>query len=102
MRNKTVRGRVLEKWLRVTATLAWEIGGSHCCKQDARGSYEMVKAKIVTSNFEVKSIMLTCAPTTGKTALEKAKFISKTLEHMANGNARVMEILQSKIQAIGW
>lgn len=58
----------------------------------------MVKAKIVTSNFQVKSIMMTCAPTTGKTALEKAKFIAKTLEHIANGNNRVMEILQSKIQ----
>ena len=68
--------------------------------EDGRGPYEMVKARLVMADFEVKNILVDIAPTGGKkTAVDKSRMLAASLQRLANGDGNVLNVFKSKTQA---
>lgn len=68
--------------------------------EDGRGPYEMVKARLVMADFEVKNILVDIAATNGKkTALDKSHMLAASLQKLANGDEKVLNVFKCKTQA---
>ncbi|CAE7264756.1 unnamed protein product [Symbiodinium sp. CCMP2592] len=67
--------------------------------RDARGKFELLKARIVYSDFTVGNIVVDLFEHKGrKTALDKAQQIRESLLRFADGNDAIMDVLSRKTQ----
>ena len=68
--------------------------------QDARGPFELIKAKVVFANFTVKKLVIDLYETDGdKCALTKSRKLQESIHKFAAGNSKIIDIFRDHVQA---